>query len=205
MFAPGFEACDRVDDVRALPTRFFTVVWLLAAPAFGGPDTRWSFVNQITPILTFGGCNQSSCHGSPVGKNGFKLSLFGYQPEDDYTALVTKIPGRRVDTKEPLKSLVLLKPTMSVAHGGVPRFKKDSSEYKTLLAWIEAGAPYGDRDAPVLTQLLVSPGYRVLQKMNEKQPLSVTVVYSDGKSEDITSRAIFSSNDESVLKVDRDG
>src|SRR4029453_7723756 len=128
-----------------------------------------------------------------------------YQPEDDYAALVTRIPGRRVDTKEPLKSLVLLKPTMSVEHGGGPRFKKYSAEYKALLTWIEAGAPYGDRDAPVITQLLVSPGYRVLQNMNEKQPLNVTIVYSDGKREDVTSRAIFSSNDESVLKVDRAG
>jgi hypothetical protein len=181
-------------------------LWIVAPLcALLAENTRWSFVNQITPILTFGGCNQSACHGSPVGKNGFKLSLFGYQPEDDYAALVTKIPGRRVDTKEPLKSLVLLKPTMSVAHGGGPRFKKDSAEYKTLLAWIEAGAPYGDKDAPVMTRLLVSPGYRVLQKMDENQPLTATVVYSDGQREDVTRRAVFSSNDESILKVDRAG
>src|SRR5216683_2463114 len=109
---------------------------LFSAPINAATTTRWSFVNQITPILTFGGCNQSACHGSPVGKNGFKLSLFGYQPEDDYAALVTKVPGRRVDTKDPLKSLALLKPTMTVAHGGGPRFKKESPEYKTLLAWI---------------------------------------------------------------------
>src|SRR5262249_51653807 len=112
----GAEVCDKVNNVRRLIRLplIGAVLCALQATSASAADTRWSFVNQITPILTFGGCNQSSCHGSPVGKNGFKLSLFGYQPEDDYAALVTKVPGRRVDPKEPLKSLVLLKPTMAV-------------------------------------------------------------------------------------------
>src|SRR5919198_1565546 len=124
------QACDTVNNVhsRARTLWIGAVLCSVFASSAPGETTRWSFINQITPILTFGGCNQTACHGSPVGKNGFKLSLFGYQPEDDYAALVTKIPGRRVNTKEPLKSLVLLKPTMSVPHGGGPRFKKDSAE-----------------------------------------------------------------------------
>ncbi|HYM11655.1 MAG TPA: Ig-like domain-containing protein, partial [Bryobacterales bacterium] len=167
--------------------------------------TKWSFVNQITPILTYGGCNQSSCHGSPVGKNGFKLSLFGYHPDLDYAALVTQVPGRRVNTKDIDKSLVLLKPTFQIAHGGGLRFPKDSPEYKTLRAWIEAGAPFGEKETPVLAKLEVRPGYRVLTGAQQKQRLLVTAIYSDGTREDVTPKAVYTSNDDAILKVDRVG
>jgi hypothetical protein len=171
---------------------------------FAAP-VKWSFVNQITPILTYGGCNQSACHGSPVGKNGFKLSLFGYQPHLDYAALVTQVPGRRVNTKDADKSLVLLKPTFQIAHGGGLRFPKDSAEYKTLRAWIEAGAPFGDKATPVLAKLEVRPGYRVLTSAQQKQRLLVTAIYSDGTREDVTPKAVYTSNDDAILKVDRAG
>lgn len=167
--------------------------------------TRWSFANQITPILTYGGCNQSACHGSPVGKNGFKLSLFGYEPEADYAALVTQVAGRRVNTKDVDQSLALLKPTMTVPHGGGPRFTKDSAEYRTLRAWMEAGAPFGDPGTPALSKLEVGPSYRVLRSEDQKQRLLVTVIYSDGTREDVTGKAVYSSNDEAILKVDRSG
>ncbi|MEO7653376.1 MAG: DUF1549 domain-containing protein, partial [Bryobacteraceae bacterium] len=183
----------RIGALRAVSA---TIALACVLPA----ETRWSFPNQITPILTFGGCNQTACHGSPFGKNGFKLSLFGYQPEDDYAAI-----RKRVNTKDPALSLIVLKPTMSVAHAGGPRFKKDSHEYKTLLAWIEAGALLGDKDAPVITKLEVAPGYRVLQSISEKQQLTVTAVYSDGVREDVTPRAVYTSNDDSILKIDRAG
>jgi len=166
---------------------------------------RWSFANQITPILTFGGCNQSACHGSPAGKNGFKLSLFGYEPDADYAALVTKVPGRRVNSKAPLESLALRKPTMTEPHGGGPRFTKDSAEYKTLLAWIQAGAPFGDKDTPTIARLEVRPGYRVLYRKDEKQPLLVAALYSDGTREDVTAKTVYSANDEAILKVDQAG
>jgi len=166
---------------------------------------RWSFPNQITPILTFAGCNQSACHGSPVGKNGFKLSLFGYEPELDYAALVTKVPGRRVNVEDPLASLVLRKPTFTEPHGGGPRFTKDSSEYRTLLGWIQAGAPFGDAAAPSLSKVEVGPGYRVLASKAQKQRLLITAVYSDGTREDVTGKAVYTSNDESILKVDGTG
>ena len=167
--------------------------------------TRWSFSNQITPLLTYGGCNQSACHGSPVGKNGFKLSLFGYEPELDFAALVTKVPGRRVNTKDVDQSLALRKPTMMETHGGGQRFTQESSEYRTLRAWIEAGAPYGEPDTPAVARLEVAPGYRVLHGQGQKQRLLATAVYSDGTREDVSGRAVYSSNDEAVLKVDRAG
>ncbi len=166
---------------------------------------RWSFPAHITPILTFGGCNQSACHGSPVGKNGFKLSLYGSEPDKDYEVLVTAFPGKRVDTKSPEQSLMLRKPTLQVAHGGGPRFRKDSQHYQTIKAWIGAGAPFGDKDAPSLERLEVAPGYRVLTAKGQTIPLRVTAVFSDNSREDVTALSIFSSNDDSVIKADAKG
>jgi len=159
---------------------------------------RWSFASHISPILTFAGCNQAACHGSPVGKNGFKLSLYGQHPEKDYAAIAEK----RLDRAAPARSLLYLKPTMGVAHGGGRRFAKESPEARVLLAWIEAGAPMMSAGAAVLKGLDVTPPYRVLRKPGETMKLAVSAVYSDGTREDVTARSIFSSNDEAVLKVE---
>ena len=88
---------------------------------------KWIFSTHITPILTYSGCNQTACHGSPVGKNGFKLSLFGYEPEKDFEVLL-----KRLNTKDPEASMILRKPTMQVPHGGGPRFKQDSTQFQIL-------------------------------------------------------------------------
>ena len=110
-----------------------------------------------------------------------------------------------MNTKEVDKSLVLRKPTMMEPHGGGPRFAKDSAEFKTLRAWIGAGAPLGDAETPTLQKLEVRPAYHVLQGLNEKQRLLVTAIYSDDTREDVTGKAVYTSNDESILKVDRAG
>ncbi|MFN7921319.1 MAG: DUF1553 domain-containing protein [Bryobacteraceae bacterium] len=183
---------------------FLAVAAACAAQQTGLPQ-RWNFSTHITPILTFGGCNQTACHGSPVGKNGFKLSLYGSEPEKDYDVLVKALPGRRVNTKNVDESLLLKKPTMQVTHGGGPRFKKDSRHYQVLRAWIAAGARFGDKDAPTLRNLEVAPGYRVLARKGETMQLKVTAVYSDGTKDDVTALSIFSSNDDSVLKVSPTG
>ncbi|MBM3787774.1 MAG: DUF1553 domain-containing protein [Acidobacteria bacterium] len=176
-----------------------TLGLLLLAAAL--PAQRRSFPTHITPILTFGGCNQSACHGSPVGKKGFKLSLYGADPEQDYQTL----RKGRIDVARPLESLLLRKPTMQVAHGGGPRFKTDSQHFATLRAWIEAGAPYGDKDGPVISRIEVSPGYRVLKSKDEKVQLRVDAVFSDGKREDVTGLSLFSSNDDGVIQVSSKG
>ena len=182
----------------------FLPLSLVAQGTFQAP-VRWSFATHITPILTFGGCNQTACHGSPVGKNGFKLSLYGSEPEKDYDVLVTAVPGRRVNTASPDESLLLKKPTMQVAHGGGTRFKKETRHYQLLKAWIEAGAPFGDKDAPALVKLEVAPPYRVLKAKGETVQLKVTALFSDGAREDVTALSIYSSNDDSVLKVTTSG
>jgi hypothetical protein len=176
-----------------------------AAAAPFEPPRRWNFSTHITPILTFGGCNQTACHGSPVGKNGFKLSLYGADAQSDYAALVTAQPGRRVNPRAADESLVLKKPTMQVAHGGGPRFKKESPQYQMLRAWIQAGAPFGDPGAPALVKLEVTPGYRVLAAGAGPLRMQATAVYSDGAREDVTRMAVFSSNEEGILKASAGG
>src|SRR5207248_3123063 len=83
----------------------------------------WSFRNHVLPAMTKAGCNSGTCHGAAAGKNGFKLTLRGYDPDTDYYTLTRQALGRRTEILEPAKSLILLKPTMAVAHGGGQRFK----------------------------------------------------------------------------------
>lgn len=92
----------------------------------------WSFRNHVIPVMTKMGCNQGSCHGALAGKNGFKLTLRGYDPEADYDTLTRQALGRRVSLADPPASLILAKPTFAIPHGGGKRFAKDSLEYRVI-------------------------------------------------------------------------
>src|ERR1700724_3940563 len=113
------------------------LVGLLLIPMFSSLAAveTLSFVNDIVPIFTKSGCANSNCHGSIRGQAGFKLSLFGYEPDLDYDAIVKAQDGRRINRMDPAKSLILLKPTFSVPHGGGERFKAGSLEYEAILDW----------------------------------------------------------------------
>ena len=93
------------------------------------------------PVLTRAGCNSGACHGALAGKGGLKLSLRGYDPDADHFVLTRQACGRRVDREEPAKSLMLLKPTLAVPHGGGQKLEVGSPEYRVLADWIAAGAP----------------------------------------------------------------
>ena len=116
----------------------------IAAVAFGA-ETRVTFLRDVAPILNKVGCTSGTCHGAAKGKNGFKLSLRGYDPQFDYEALLYDLSGRRFNRAEPGKSLMLAKPSQEIAHGGGQRFTKDSDYYKIIYAWIAQGVPFGDR------------------------------------------------------------
>src|SRR5438132_8322082 len=118
---------------------------------------KLSFVKDIVPIFTKSGCANSNCHGSIRGQNGFKLSLFGYEPELDFDAIVKARDARRINRADPAKSLVLLKPTFSVSHGGGERFKTGSLEYNAILAWVREGATFDSPGSPRLKTLRVTP------------------------------------------------
>src|SRR5258706_11816123 len=95
-----------------------------------------TFLRDVAPILNKVGCTSGPCHGSAKGKNGFKLSLRGYDPEFDYRAILHDLAGRRFNRVDPARSLILLKPTQQQPHGGGARFDVDSPYYKTILEWI---------------------------------------------------------------------
>jgi hypothetical protein len=162
------------------------------------------FGNQVVPIFTKLGCNSGGCHGKASGQNGFKLSLLGFEPEVDYAALVKEARGRRVFAAAPDNSLLLLKATGTVAHGGGKRIEPGSDEYRLIRRWIAAGVPPGAADAPTVARISVYPEQRTLPR-NNKQQFAVYAHYTDGAVEDVTRRAQYDSNDTEIAVVDPTG
>ena len=177
------------------------------APVEVLPERRHelSFINDIVPIFTRADCANSNCHGSVRGQKGFKLSLFGSDPQLDYEAITKNSEGRRINRDDPSKSLVLMKPTMQIAHGGGLRFKIDSSEYKLMLEWLTKGAQY---DAPGQARLrklsVYPPEYRLTGIGNALQLIAVGE-YSDGSVRDLTNIVRYSSNIGAIASVTTGG
>ena len=163
-----------------------------------------SFRNNLEPIFAKMGCNSGSCHGALAGKGGFRLSLRGYDPSADYFNIVKLERGRRVELSDPGGSLVLAKPTGAIPHKGGVRFTTDSREYQIIADWIASGAePPRDSDARV-ESLEVLPGSSI-HKIGQSQPIIVRARYTDGRLEDVTRWAKWSSADESVCRVNDQG
>ncbi len=163
-----------------------------------------NFPNQIVPIFTKLGCNMGACHGKSTGQNGFKLSLLGFYPEDDYDYLVKEGRGRRLFPAAPDRSLLLLKATNRMAHGGGLRMEPDSYEYALLRSWIAQGMPYGSQDDPVVERIEVFP-QRLALPLGGQQQLQVVAYYSDGSVQDVTRMAQFESNQAEMAEVSRTG
>ena len=164
-----------------------------------------SFVRDIVPLMTRGGCAGSNCHGSVRGKNGFKLSLFGFEPEADYQAITVANEGRRVDLEAPESSLLLLKPTFSIPHGGGVRFEVGSHDYSLLLEWLKQRTPYEEEQSPTIASLEVFPEERILVGENSRQQLVVTASYSDGSREDATRKVQYSTGNDAVVDIEDGG
>jgi uncharacterized protein DUF1549/uncharacterized protein DUF1553 len=162
------------------------------------------FVNDIEPVLTKGGCNSGGCHGKASGQNGFKLSLFAFEPKFDYDALVNEAHGRRVFPAAPEQSLLLQKSIGATPHGGGARFDDQSESYRLLLRWIAQGTPYGDENAPKVARIEVLPRERLLSGVGEQQ-LRVVAHYSDGASQDVTRQAEYKAQQPDILKVEPTG
>jgi hypothetical protein len=160
------------------------------------------FANDIVPLLTRHGCNAGGCHGKASGQNGFKLSLFGFDPAFDYNALTREGRGRRVFPAAPDASLLLTKPSGQAPHGGGRRLAQGSEDYQTLRRWIAQGTPRGDvLHAPALKSLEVVPRERVLDRQSRQQ-LAVLAHYSDGSVRDVTRQAQYQSNETPVAAED---
>jgi hypothetical protein len=158
------------------------------------------FANQIVPIFTKFGCNGGGCHGKAAGQAGFKLSLLGFEPREDYAHLVTESRGRRVFPAVPAQSLLLQKGTNQTPHGGGSRLEVDSHEYRLLERWIASGLAYGDPAQAHVTSIEVVPQQARLER-GASQQLSVIAIYSDGSIEDITRTAQYESNNTDLADV----
>ena len=163
-----------------------------------------SFRHDVLPILSKAGCNTGGCHGAIAGKGGFRLSLFGYDPEKDYVTITREVRGRRIEPADPARSLLLTKPTTAVPHKGGRRLEPDSDDYRILTAWISAGAPGPRPDDPTVTALSVSPADTELAP-GETRPLTVQARFSDGTARDVTRWAKFTSANEAVATVSDTG
>ena len=169
-----------------------------------GEATTWSFRNDVLPVMTKMGCNSGPCHGAAAGKNGFKLTLRGYDPEVDYYTLTHQALARRTEMMEPARSLILLKPTLTIPHGGGRRFPVDSPEYKVISGWLSQAMPAPSESDARVTRIEVLPGEASLRP-GAQQQLLVTAYFSDGHSADVTRWAKYDSGDEGVATVDNNG
>lgn len=207
----------RLNTVNVKSILALLVVWLLvvsntvdAANTLGkkagsNDSVVPSFGRDVMPVFFRAGCNAGTCHGSASGKDGFMLSLFGYDPAGDYRRTVEEIPGRRVNTALPEESLLLLKATGAVPHTGGKRFERDSELAKILFDWIEAGAPDDVGNIPDVAGIAVSEDSVVFDKAGKSADLRVTATYADGSTRDVTNLALFGTNNASVADIDSDG
>src|SRR5688572_22780418 len=152
-------------------------------------DVSPSFTNDVMAVLSKAGCNAGACHGNKSGKGGFRLSLRGENPRDDFAALTRDLWGRRTNVLEPEGSLILQKATGALPHEGGVRFTSDSPEYVVLRAWIAGGAKRDDAGAVALARLEVTPAARVLVEPERETKIGVTAVFSDGSRRDVSRMA----------------
>src|SRR5262249_35410281 len=150
------------------------------------------------------GCNSGACHGALAGKGGLKLSLRGYAPLTDHFVLTRQAQGRRIDKLEPARSLMLLKPTLAISHGGGQKLEVDGPDYQILSDWIASGAPAPREHDTVIRRLEVFPKEAVIKPKDRLQIL-VRAWYSDGHAEDVTRWVKFNSSEDLVASVDQEG
>ncbi|MEX2561501.1 MAG: Ig-like domain-containing protein, partial [Pirellulales bacterium] len=165
---------------------------------------EWSFRNHVQSVLSKSGCNSGACHGAQAGKNGFKLSLRGYDPAGDFQVITRQAQGRRIVPSDPGRSLVLTKPSGAVPHKGGLRFRTNSLEYRVLAEWIASGTPPPVDSDPRIERLEILPAATVL-KPEMTQQLVVLAHFSDGHTEDVTRWAKYTATNESVAQVDETG
>ena len=174
-------------------------------PPVVGPPRPLSFRLDVMPVFFRAGCNSGGCHGAAAGKDGFHLSLFGYDPAGDYYRLTQQMPGRRIDFAAPEQSLILLKATGLVPHSGGRRFKPDSEYYNTLLHWVEAGAPDDSANVPQITGISLVPDKVVFTGKEKNKALEVVAKYSDGSSRAVNNLALYLTNNKTTADIDDKG
>lgn len=168
-------------------------------------DRPISFKLDVMPVFMKAGCNVGSCHGAARGKDGFRLSLFGFDPDGDYYRLTHEFNGRRINLSIPQDSLMIEKSLGKVPHTGGKRFEEGSELHRELVRWLEAGTP---QDAPTVAKPVaveLYPKSAVLNGQGEHQQLTVRAKYSDGSDRDVTHLAFFMTNNDRSVAVSQAG
>lgn len=187
-----------------MPPRLALILLLGAQTGWWCARGEVSFRNEVMAVLSKAGCNAGTCHGNKNGKGGFKLSLRGQDPDQDYQSLTRDLFSRRVDPVAPEASLILLKPTTAVAHEGGKRFDPGSLEYDILRQWIADRIPDDRQTAPALTRIEVTPTEKLLIEPAREVQMRTRAEFSDGTSRDITSLAVYEPASP-LVEVSRDG
>lgn len=168
-------------------------------------DRPISFKNDVMPVFMRSGCNSGSCHGAARGKDGFRLSLFGFDPDGDYHRITREQPERRINLALPAESLILLKSTGKVQHTGGQLFKEDTPEYDAMHRWLEAGVPKDPDNLAQPVDLEILPKQMVLEGEQTTHRMTVVATYSDGATRDVTNLALYLSNNERSAHIGKDG
>lgn len=194
-------------------TRSYRLIWMVVCLLVSGPGMldaadsakrKIYFTTDVVPLLTRLNCNSGGCHGKSTGQNGFKISLLGFDPAMDYSAIARESRGRRIFPGDPDRSLLLLKATGLVPHGGGRLLETDSVDYTLLHDWIAQGAAGPHPDDPEIIKIELSAGNRVFQQRSSLK-LQVTAHFSDGTQRDVTHQSIYESNYPEIGKVDLEG
>ena len=181
----------------------FVLLMALLSPGDEAANVKTNsvdFDNSVIPILTKAGCNTGACHGAAVGRGGFRLSLYGGDPDFDYRSIVLELEGRRVNLSRPDKSLLVLKPTESIEHGGGTRLEYEGTDAVLLTKWIAQGTPRVQSER--LDQFHVSPEVHVAGRVGAELQLEATAHFTGGTEVNVTQWTVFTPEDAAALTID---
>ena len=168
-------------------------------------DRPISFHLDVMPVFMRSGCNVGSCHGAARGKDGFRLSLFGFDPKGDYYRVTREESVRRINLAMPEASLFIEKATGAVPHTGGKLFDTDSQYYATLLRWLEAGVPQDEGEPPHVTEMDIYPPKAVIEGEGTTQQFIARAHYSDGTDRDVTDLTVFLTSNDNSAPIDKSG
>lgn len=192
----------QTDGETRLAARWQNVATEIAVQVLPYTSSRpLRFRNDILPILTRTGCNSGKCHGSASGKDGFRLSLYGFDPDGDYYRITREMSGRRINLARPDECLLVHKATGDVPHTGGMLIEPGDPNYQKLVVWLATGAKMDPPEMPLPVGIEVYPPKAVMQKPGQRQPMVVMAKYDDGSMRDVTDLAVFLSNNDSAATV----
>ncbi len=180
-----------------------TALLVILVTLGAGPNHPVDFDTEVVPVLTRSGCNAGACHGAAIGRGGFRLSLLGGDPSLDFESIVHDLEGRRVNLAHPERSLLLLKPTERLEHGGGFRFSGNGPSAQRLHRWITEGVSRSQ--SRNLLRVEVKPSRRVVDRINTEVPIQVVAHFDDGAVEDVTHWTVLTPADPSSVSIERDG